>query len=426
MKSPRYRPKDKLEKPFRQVLSLNAKINSLLELDPLLSLIMKTAEGVMRAKASSLMLLDERKNELVFRVASGNKGDHLKEKFRVKVGEGIAGWVAKTGKPVIVDNPRNDKRFAQRFDQATGFKTQALICVPLLSKGKKIGVLEAMNPIGRNTFSGKDLELFEAFAEQAAIAIDNSRLHKILLDQKVAEQELKIAREIQQRFLPRINPDDMPFDIFCYNRPARCVSGDFYDVQKTSSTSVSIILGDVSGKGIPAALYMVKLITDFRYLITHNLKTDILLSQLNRNLIADSYHGFFATALHLVYEHAAQAIRFTNAGHHSILIRRRQREKIISVASSKSIPLGISEEFCYTSESLSLEPGDLLFIYTDGLIESRNPSGEEYSIERLARILEADYASATDCGDKVLEDLNRFGKNADPHDDLTFIAIRIK
>src|SRR3989338_3242750 len=124
---------------LRKILAVNAKLNSTLDLDPLLGIIMATAAEVILAKAASLLLIDKAANELVFKVALGSKGGDLKENFRIQMGEGIAGTVAQTGKSLIVNAPRKDKRFAQRFDAGTGFQTQAILCVPLHAKGKRIG-----------------------------------------------------------------------------------------------------------------------------------------------------------------------------------------------------------------------------------------------------------------------------------------------
>ena len=141
------------EENLRKVLALNGVLNSTLKLNELLTLIMKTSSEVMRSEVASLLLIDEVSNELVFRVALGGKGAELEEKFRVKMGEGIAGTVAATGNPEIVNDPQKDPRFAKRFDDSTGFVTRAILCVPMKAKGKILGVLQAINPIRRTGFS---------------------------------------------------------------------------------------------------------------------------------------------------------------------------------------------------------------------------------------------------------------------------------
>lgn len=160
-----------------KIISILSQINSTLDLDQLLGLIMATAAEVVSAETASLLLLDETGNELVFKVALGEKGTELKEKFRLKLGEGIAGTVAQTGRSIIVNDASQDPRFAKRVDDATHFQTKAILCVPIKFKDNMLGVLEAINPVGREGFSANDLALFEIFASQAAISIENARLH---------------------------------------------------------------------------------------------------------------------------------------------------------------------------------------------------------------------------------------------------------
>ena len=141
---------------LRKVLALNGVLNSTLKLNELLALIMKTSSEVMHSEVASLLLIDEISNELVFRVALGGKGAELEEKFRVKMGEGIAGTVAATGTPEIVNDPQKDPRFAKRFDNSTGFITRAILCVPMKAKGKILGVLQAINPLQGKGFYPED------------------------------------------------------------------------------------------------------------------------------------------------------------------------------------------------------------------------------------------------------------------------------
>ncbi|MBU9889884.1 MAG: GAF domain-containing protein, partial [Candidatus Omnitrophica bacterium] len=189
-------PADKVRN-LQKILRLNSILNSTLELDRLLAVIMKTSAEVMRTEVASLLLIDEETKELVFRVALGGKGSALEERFRVKMGEGIAGTVAKNGKPLVINNAQRDPRFAKRFDASTGFITRAILCVPLQAKGKVIGVLQAINPLRREGFCLSDLDLFETFAHQAAIAIENAKLHTEIVRQEIGAHMANALRPRQ-------------------------------------------------------------------------------------------------------------------------------------------------------------------------------------------------------------------------------------
>ena len=172
---------------------ISRNINSILDLDPLLKVVMHNATEVMKAEVSSVLLLDEDEKELIFRIALGEKGEKVK-KIRLKVGEGIAGWVAKTGKAIIVNDVKNEPRFNQRVDRKTGFKTRSILCVPLYSKEKMIGVIQVINKKDYLPFTKGDEELLHTFACHAAIAIENAKLYE-----NIREEERK--RGIYQRFL---------------------------------------------------------------------------------------------------------------------------------------------------------------------------------------------------------------------------------
>ncbi len=156
-------------------VSVASSINSTLDLNQLLTYLMTCATKVMKAKDSSLMLLDERTNELVFKVALGEKGDQMQE-FRLRMGQGIAGQVALSGEPIVVSDTSTDKRFDQSIDMATGFETKSIMCVPIKLREKIIGVIEVLNAGYSGPITEEDLETFSAFSNTAAVALQNARL----------------------------------------------------------------------------------------------------------------------------------------------------------------------------------------------------------------------------------------------------------
>ncbi len=160
---------------FELLLQANRILSSKLRTDDVLQAVMELATKVVRAEASSLLLLDAATNELYFDVALGSAKDAVKQ-IRLKVGEGIAGWVANERRPLIVNDVSQDKRFSGKADKSTSFKTKSILAVPLLAKGRLVGVVEALNKEMNGIFSDQDREAFEVFASQAAVAIENARL----------------------------------------------------------------------------------------------------------------------------------------------------------------------------------------------------------------------------------------------------------
>jgi sigma-B regulation protein RsbU (phosphoserine phosphatase) len=410
---------------LRKVLALNRKINSTLNLDELLTILMTTASEVVNAEVASLLLLDEKKENLVFRVALGEKGGALVEKFRVKVGEGIAGHVACCGEALIVNDTRKDKRFANRFDKQTGFQSKAILCVPLKAKDRLIGVLEAINPLGRKEFCDLDLDLLQTFADQAAIAIENAKLHAEILEQEKAKQELAIARDIQQNFLPDLKQLEGSLDVAATNIPAREVGGDFYDVLRLSENQTAILIADVSGKGVPAALFMVHAVASFRYLAPRHPSPPELLYQLNNALVKNSTRGMFITVSYLVFDRKHETLEYSSAGHFPPL-RKTPSGEISELENAGGTPLGLFEQTPYPAKKIPFLPGETFLLYTDGISEARDRAGNDYSLQRLMDVFKiAREKSASQEAKAVMDDLEIFTRGADPHDDITVLTVRI-
>ena len=177
------------------LLKFSAMINSSLEIESVLNNAMKWAEEFINAEASSIYELDEMNNELYIRLARGEKKEPIKS-IKLKVGEGVAGWVVQSGQPIVVHDVRNEKKFSSKYDKMTGFKTRSLICVPLTLRGKTIGAIQVINKKSKEAFNNADLEILTGMSHQIAVAMENAKLYKRLEKKfELTYQELKIAQE---------------------------------------------------------------------------------------------------------------------------------------------------------------------------------------------------------------------------------------
>lgn len=413
---------EKTAEHLKKILAVNRKINSTLKLDELLGIIMQVAAEVMRTEASSLMLLDEKTDQLVFRVALGEKGRDLVEKFRLRIGEGIAGSVAGSGVSVIVNDPASDSRFARRVDNATGFSTKAIVCVPVRIRGRIAGVLQAINPLEKKNFDAEDLELFEIFSEQAAIALDNARVHAELVEQEKLKQALKIAHEIQMNFLPDLTAKSFNVDLAAESVPALDIGGDFYDVLQLGPSKTGIVIGDVSGKGVPAALYMVRVISEYRFWAPRSSGPAELLTTLNRSLSERSQRGMFVTLLYAEIDTVEKVMRWGLAGH-SPMLRRAALGEILFLEGEGGLPLGVDADGVYTETLSPLSSGDQFLFFTDGLTEARDQQGREFGIENVKSAFAG--KTASEAVSRLMKAWREFAKDAPQHDDTTALALRI-
>lgn len=410
---------------LRRLLQLNSRINSTLELGALLEIIMKTAADVMDAQTASLLLLNEQEQTLEFCVALGESGQKLKKGFSVKVGEGIAGQTASSGQTLIVNDAENDPRVARRFDASSGFKTRAILSVPVRAQGRLIGVLQAINPAVKPAFDAEDAELFEIFSDQAAIALENARLHTESIEKERMHQELQIARTIQENFLPRFTGAKASYSIAARTASARQVGGDLYEILDLPDRSLGILIGDVSGKGVPAALCMIKIISDFRLLAPHYRDPASMVRELNRLLLSKSaFEGVFVTLLYLILKPDLGKVIFSRAGHEAMILRRHDAAGPEILAGESGIPIGILEKTDFPRNELALGPKDFLLLYTDGVVETRNPESEEYGIKRLLHECADPDTDANLFLDRLYLSIDRFRVNAPQHDDITAVAIR--
>jgi sigma-B regulation protein RsbU (phosphoserine phosphatase) len=401
-------------------------INSTLDLDALLTMIMEIIKQVLNAESGSLLLIDESGSELLFRIALGPKEKELKEKVRLKLGQGIAGWVAAHGEPLKIPDVSRDKRFDPTTDETLGHKTRSILCVPLQVQGKTVGVLEAINSKNPGGFSDDDMDLFVAFSSQAAVAIESARMHTRLLEQQRFEHELQIAHQIQQNFLPSVFPKLAGAKIYAKTVPAWETGGDFFDVVDMGNGRIGAVIGDVSGKGAPAALYMVKALSEFRFRSPGALHIEKMLDALNESLLDHSTSGMFVTLLYVVVDTAARTLSYGNAGHLPLMRKTGGSGGIESLDGGAGIPLGIIRGARYAAHTVVLEKGDVLLLYTDGIIEARNRKGREFGLPRLRRLLSSSKATGPEALVKrILRSVERFSKGMPQHDDLTALAIRI-
>lgn len=413
-------------KNLSSLIDVSIIINSTYALEELIALVMEKAQTVMNAEASSVMIINEEKNVLEIPVALGEVGEEVK-KIEIKIGEGIAGWVALHGKPEIVPDVSKDPRFFSNVDKSTGFQTRSILAAPLLARDKIIGVAEVLNRNDGKAFNGDDLELFTTFCNMVALSIENARIHQLELEKQRMTQQLEAARFIQESFMVHDLPQspNNQFDLAAKTLPAISVGGDFFNFFEFEDKSIGVTIGDVSGKGVPAALFMARSVSDLRlYTLIHKNPSPVL-DALNKILHDRSRRGMFVTSLYGILNSEEGEFTFSNAGHLPIIKIDKQRTKAEIINSDEGIPLGISSKSQYEQKTVLLNQGDSLVMITDGVIEAKNNDGEAYAMERLIEKLN-DYPvqSAQETLNFLLDDVKEFAENSPQHDDITIVVIK--
>jgi len=309
-------------KRLSTLIEVNGIISSSFNLDDILKNVMSISKQVMNADASSLMLIDEKTNDLVYEVALGSVGEKLKQEFRLKMGQGIAGSVAQEGKPLLLEDVYTHPKFYRGHDEATGYRTKSMITVPLKVGERITGVAQVINRLDDKPFDSDDLELFIALCSLAAIAIDNAKLHKSLMEKQRLVKDMQFARTVQESFLPQKNPEITNFKFSSHYTSAQEVGGDFYDFIQIDKERIGIVIGDVAGKGVPAALFMAKLGSDLRTLVFTEKSPASALEKLNEVLVERSRRGMFVTLLYMELDSRHCGLTITNAGHLPPIVKK--------------------------------------------------------------------------------------------------------
>ena len=417
-------------KKLDRLLDVTKNINSTLNKDELLKVIMHSAEIVVDSEASSLMMLDKETGELVFDLATGPVGDKVVE-MRIPKGKGIAGSVAETGEVVIVEDARTDERFYSSVGDATGFVTKSLVCVPVRIKGGEIiGVLQVLNKKDDTPFIEADGELLSTLADQAAIAIENARLYAEAREKQLLEHQLVIAQQIQQGLLPENPPEVEGVEIAAINTQASHLGGDYYDFIHVSDEKLGIVIGDVSGKNVPAAIMMA---TARAFLRSHVLGTytddgrsltDII-SFINHLTFDDTDPEKYLTLFYGMLDVPTIRFDYVNCGHNWPILYNPAKDTT-EYLKAGGLAVGMIDGVPYDQDEVALEKDDILVLYTDGVTEAFNEQEELFGEERLLDVIKANsHLGAQGLLDKIVEEVMTFAGEAEQSDDVTLVILKV-
>ncbi len=401
-------------------------INSELSIGKLLSNVMETTKKAFTADAVSMLLTDEKTGDLTFQIALGDVGDEIKELYRLKKGEGIAGMVAQTGDPVNIIDAYDHPKFSQDYDKKTNYRTRAMLCVPLKVRGSIIGVIQVINKLADPFFFTEDeLEMLVTIASSAAVAVDTAKMHKTLIKKQTLDRDLRLAKEVQDSFLPKELPTSDTYRFAALNQPALEIGGDFYNFFKLPGNKLGIVLGDVSGKGISASLFMARLTSDFQYYTLLYPEPRQLLGQINNVLCERAKRGMFVTLVYMLFDADKGTVKIANAGHMSPIYCDEDGVRKIDTQASKGPPLGIIPDTEYGQKIFELGDDSNITVYTDGVIEAKDSGGELFGTHRLLNVIERQPNDPTKIVAAVTDAVDGFSTGGGRGDDLTLLVLSI-
>lgn len=242
---------------------------------------------------------------------------------------------------------------------------------------------------------------------------------------RALSQAIEYAALVQKGFLPEKAPHFPDYQISAKTIPARTVGGDFYDFIPLGNNQLGILLGDVSGKGVKAALYMAKLVSDFRYISQSYHEPELIMKQINERLFKRSEGGMFATAIFCRLNMKEKTLTISNAGHPGLLVKNQDRT-IFEKGKAHGPPLGILPNSHFSKEDIQLKPGQLIFAYTDGVTEPQNLQKDQFGLERLQYVISQNDDDPNKLIDHLEKSIKQFVNSLESFDDLTCLALKVK
>ncbi len=371
---------DRSERRLNAILDIARRLASEPRLDPMLESIARETTDLLDAERATLFLYDATTDELYSRIATESEI----EEIRFPASRGIAGAVAKSDGTSCLNIPDAyaDDRFNREVDRQTGYRTRNILACSMLNlDGDLVGVLEAINKRGGG-FGEGDERLLAALAAQAGVALERARLLEEFLAKRRLENEMELAREIQQGLLPEDAPAMEGLDLAGWSRPSEYAGGDFYDLFPWGDGRLGMMLGDAVGHGVGPALLAAEVRALVRALAIHETHPERVLEHANRLLARDVAEGRFVTLALARLDAAGGAIRYASGGQGPVLVLRSggRHEQI----GATGLPLGILPDAEYTClPDLALEPGEALLFLSDGIFECETRYGE-LGLERVA------------------------------------------
>ncbi len=309
-------------------------------------------------------------------------------------------------------------------------RTRLTMHAPLIYRGVVEGVLEVHGataqgaPAQEAPFGQRDLDLLNGLAALAAMALHSTRMHVASLRQARLEQDLLFAREIQQSFLPKDLPSVRGIELAAEYAPAYSVGGDFYDLFWLDATRLGVFIGDVSGKGVSAALLMARMSSDLRAAALAEGEPSRALERLNRSLLAHGQLDVFITGVCLVIDVTTGQVKLSNAGHLPPLVRREPDGAIEPILGGAGTAIGFFDDEEFPQVQFELEPGDAIVLCTDGILEATSSQGEHFGFDRIQASLAAAGASAQEIATRMMVDVRSHGQGVAQYDDITLLVCR--
>jgi sigma-B regulation protein RsbU (phosphoserine phosphatase) len=414
---------NRLRKAVEELSVLNeiaVQITSTKEIDSIVDQIVQRCVKHLKVEQGAVMLLDEQDKASSLHTMI-RKADTTQSKILpFRLDTQLTGWMLKNRKPLLVNDLKQDDRF--QITGKTDWPINSVLGVPLLTKGKMIGVLTVFNKRTPDGFSLDDQRLLSIISAQSAQIIENARLYQEEQALLLMQKELRFAKDIQVNLLPHEMPQIPGYQVAGKSIPASDIGGDYFDFIKKDENHIAFCLGDVSGKGLPAALLMANLQATLRGQTMADIPIKECIGRSNTLIHRSTDMKKFATLFYGLLDFKNHQLQYCNAGHDNPFHFTQQEIKRLKTG---GVVLGFVPQFSYEETKIPVKSGDLFLIYSDGVTEAMNASEEEFGEERLVEIIKQNKSKTSmELIDEIIDAVNHHAGSEPQMDDMTLVVVK--
>jgi sigma-B regulation protein RsbU (phosphoserine phosphatase) len=412
----------RLRKAIDELSTLNdlaRVISSTMSLDVVIENVIKRAVKGVHVEQGLITLVLEEKPSSMYTIIRTQDSKSQHDNFHLN--QNILGWMLNNKKPLIANDFHHDSRFP-------GVKVEgeikSLLCVPLLSKNRLVGVLAVINKLNKGPFTDDDVRLLSIIGAQSAQVLENARLYEEEQKRIALEKELVAAREVQMNLLPKQLPKVPNFEFAAINIPAKEVGGDFYDIYALDDNKYEIVIADVAGKGLPAALLATLGKGVIYSQIAQRIAIESQLTASNTILRGIIPSKSFITSILAIVDSMERSVTFANAGHCYPLLYRHNSNTVEQLV-VRGMALSLAEEIRFDVRSVKMQPGDCILLYSDGLEDAQNMMQEFFGEQKVAETLQQHASDSAEILLKsVVAEIKRFTSGVSQFDDITIFTIK--
>lgn len=416
------------EAKLAALVAINRNLTGAIAIDDVLPKVLSSLFEVFPSADRGFVVMESADGSLVPRWVKTRK--QVDETETVRISRTIIRKTMESGETILSLDAMDDSRF-DSSESIADFSIRSMMCAPLHDgDGNAIGALQIDSTQGRGQFRDDDIDLLTGVAAQASVVINNARLHEQSLRQKEVEVDLKLATEVQQAFLPAVPPVVPTYRLESFYQAANHIGGDYFDYVELPDGRVGVVVADVVGHGVAAAMYMAKLAAETKFCLASEPDLAKAIERLN-DLMSRLGVERFVTYLLVVIDPNSNLISIVNAGHMPPIVRRASDGSLIEPGEEESgLPIAIDEGMEYEVTTCPFHEGDLAVLYTDGINEAMDANDEEWGIEPLRKIIQNTIAlpgtgdiAATIVKEKIVKEAYAHIGDADQFDDMCMVII---